>query len=81
MTVKVVSPKEETIPRVNTDAPGIEGSDRLVSLSVKRGDDKVERLVTTDAKGISYPKVWQRSVDTPVTVRDVSPDADGEVIP
>ena len=31
--------------------------------------------------GIPYPKVWQRSVDAPVTVRDVSLDADGNVIP
>ena len=30
---------------------------------------------------IPYPKVWQRSVDVPVRVRDVSPDADGNVIP
>ena len=25
--------------------------------------------------------MWQRSVDAPVTVRDVSPNADGDVIP
>ena len=28
-----------------------------------------------------YPKVWQRFIDTPVTVRDVSPNANGNVIP
>ena len=31
--------------------------------------------------GIPYPRVWQRSVDAPITVGDVSPDADGDVIP
>ena len=31
--------------------------------------------------GIPQPKVRQRSVDTPVIVRDVSPDANGNVIP
>ena len=34
-----------------------------------------------NATGIPHPKVWQRSVDTPVTVRGVSPDVDGNVIP
>ena len=33
-----------------------------------------------NATGVPYPKVWQRSVDAPVTVRDVSPN-EGEAIP
>ena len=37
--------------------------------------------MTTNVTGIPYPKVWQRSVNAPVTVRDVCPDADGDVIP
>ena len=44
MTVKVVSSEEETIPRGSKDAPGIEGGDKPVSLSVKRGDDKSNDL-------------------------------------
>ena len=31
--------------------------------------------------GIPYPKVWQRSVDAPVTVGDVSPNVGGNGIP
>ena len=34
-----------------------------------------------NATGIPHPKVRQRSVDAPVTVRDVSPGADENVIP
>ena len=41
----------------------------------------MEGLVTTNATGVPYPKVWQRSVDALVTVRDVSSDVDGNVIP
>ena len=38
------------------------------------------KLVTTNATGMPYPKVRQRSVDAPVTVGDVSPNADGDGI-
>ena len=34
-----------------------------------------------DATGIPHPKVWQRFVDAPVTVRDVSLGAGGDMIP
>ena len=36
--------KEETILGGSKDAPGIEGDDRLASLSSKRGDDKSDDL-------------------------------------
>ena len=39
----------------------------------KRDDDKSEDPSPQEATGIPHPQVWQRSADTPVTVRGVSP--------
>ena len=35
---------DETIPKGSKHAPGIEGNDRPVSLSIKRGDDMSDDL-------------------------------------